>query len=117
MVLRRIFRGVEQRHRVRTFDSADELPHGLRRTQLVGVPAAELLPAVPGVGVIPAAQSGRRRKVPGPDVAMQGVSAYAPRPEPVDQHAAAVVRRRRFVNPFDPYPCHGIIPKEVKSSI
>ena len=54
MVLRRIFRGVEQRHRVRTFDSADELPHGLRRTQLVGVPAAELLPAVPGVGVIPA---------------------------------------------------------------
>ena len=49
MVLRRIFRGVEQRHRVRTFYSADELPHGLRRTQLVGVPAAELLPAVPGV--------------------------------------------------------------------
>lgn len=78
MVLRRIFRGVEQRHRVRSLYPADELPYGLRRTQFVGIPTAKLLPAAPGDGMYQP-RSPAEGAMSGPDVVMQMRSLRTPR--------------------------------------
>jgi len=69
--------------------------------QLVQVTAAELA-ELGRVVPVPLAQLGGRRDVLGPLVQVGRVLAQAPRPDPVDEHAGAVGRRRRVVDAADP---------------
>jgi hypothetical protein len=69
--------------------------------KLVQVPAAELV-ELGRVVPVPLAQLGGRRGVLGPVIEPGRVLAQAPRPDPVDEHAGAVLRRRRLVDAADP---------------
>jgi hypothetical protein len=69
--------------------------------ELVQVPAAELV-ELGRVVAVPLAQLGGRRGVLGPLIQPGRVLAQAPRPDPVDEHAGAVVRRGRLVDAADP---------------
>ena len=73
MVLGGVLRSVEQRHGPCIRNLADKISHGLRTAQLLRITAAELLPPRRRIGVIPRAQGGRGRNVPGPDIVRQGL--------------------------------------------
>jgi hypothetical protein len=69
--------------------------------QLVQVTTPELA-ELGRVVPVPLAQLSGRGGVLGPLVQPGRVLAQAPRPDPVDEHPGAVVRRRRVVNAADP---------------
>jgi hypothetical protein len=69
--------------------------------ELVQVAAAELV-ELGRVVPVPLAQLGRRCGVLGPLIQVGRVLAQAPRPDPVDEHPGAIVRRRCLVDAADP---------------
>jgi hypothetical protein len=71
--------------------------------ELIEVAAAELV-ELGRVVLVPLAQLGGRRDILGPLVQVGRVLAQAPRPDPVDEHPGAVLRRRGIVDAADPDP-------------
>jgi hypothetical protein len=78
-----------------------ELPALHAAGKLIEVAAPELV-ELGRVVAVPLAQLGGRRGVLGPLIQPGRVLAQAPGPDPVDEHAGAVVRRRRLVDSADP---------------
>src|SRR5690348_16026263 len=105
-----ILRGRQERRRAVTQQGAEleERRGVIAVLKLDQVALLELLPALRGV-VEPVTQLGRRRDVADPVVEGGGLLRQTARPEPVDQHAKAVVRGGVVVDPFDP-DLHQLVP-------